>query len=54
MKKYCLGDLIEIKHGYAFDGQYIQEIDNGIDLLCCQSLMTGEAYFLLVDTFRDW
>lgn len=32
-KHYKLGELIEIKHGYAFSGEFIQEEDNGIVLV---------------------
>lgn len=44
MKKYCLGDLIEIKHGYAFDGQYIQESDNGVVLVTPGNFRIGGGF----------
>ena len=34
MKEYRLGDIIDIKHGYAFDGEHIVQEDNGYSLLC--------------------
>ena len=33
MKHFVLGDLIDIKHGFAFSGEYIQEEDNGVVLV---------------------
>ena len=44
MKEYCLGDLISIKHGYAFDGDHITSEDNGIVLVTPGNFKIGGGF----------
>lgn len=44
MKEYRLGDLIEIKHGYAFDGEHIVQEDNGIVLVTPGNFRIGGGF----------
>lgn len=44
MKQYSLGDLIEIKHGYAFDGEHIIQEDNGIVLVTPGNFRIGGGF----------
>ena len=44
MKQYCLGDLISIKHGYAFDGEHIIQEDNGIVLVTPGNFKIGGGF----------
>lgn len=41
---YRLGDLIEIKHGYAFSGTYITQEDNGIVLVTPGNFRIGGGF----------
>ncbi len=44
MKEYCLGDLIDIKHGYAFDGEHISPDDNGVVLVTPGNFKIGGGF----------
>lgn len=44
MKEYRLGDIIEIKHGYAFDGDHIVQEDNGIVLVTPGNFRIGGGF----------
>ncbi len=44
MKEYCLGDLIDIKHGFAFDGEHIISDDNGIVLVTPGNFKIGGGF----------
>lgn len=44
MKEYQLSDLIEIKHGYAFDGEHIVTEDNGIVLVTPGNFKIGGGF----------
>lgn len=44
MKNYCLGDLISIKHGFAFDGDHISQNDNGIVLVTPGNFQIGGGF----------
>lgn len=44
MKEYCLGDLIDIKHGYAFDGEHITPDDNGVVLVTPGNFRIGGGF----------
>ena len=44
MKNYCLGDLISIKHGFAFDGDHIIQNDNGIVLVTPGNFQIGGGF----------
>ena len=44
MKQYRLGDVISIKHGYAFSGDFIQEDDNGIVLVTPGNFRIGGGF----------
>lgn len=44
MKKYRLGDIINIKHGYAFDGEHIVQEDNGIVLVTPGNFRIGGGF----------
>ena len=43
-KHYRLGDLISIKHGFAFSGEYIQEDDNGVVLVTPGNFRIGGGF----------
>lgn len=43
-KEKKLGDLIRIKHGYAFDGEYITTFDNGIVLVTPGNFNIGGGF----------
>lgn len=44
MKEYRLGDIITIKHGYAFDGEHIVQEDNGIVLVTPGNFRIGGGF----------
>lgn len=44
MKEYRLGDIIDIKHGYAFDGDHIVQEDNGIVLVTPGNFRIGGGF----------
>lgn len=44
MKEYRLGDIIDIKHGYAFDGEHIVQDDNGIVLVTPGNFRIGGGF----------
>ena len=44
MKEYRLGDIIDIKHGYAFDGEHIVQEDNGIVLVTPGNFRIGGGF----------
>ena len=44
MKHYRLGNLIDIKHGFAFDGEHIQEEDNGVVLVTPGNFKIGGGF----------
>ena len=44
MKEYQLSDLIEIKHGYAFDGEHIVTEDNGVVLVTPGNFKIGGGF----------
>ena len=44
MKEYRLGDIIDIKHGYAFDGDHIVQDDNGIVLVTPGNFRIGGGF----------
>ena len=44
MKEYCLADLIDIKHGFAFDGEHITSDDNGIVLVTPGNFKIGGGF----------
>lgn len=44
MKEYRLGDVITIKHGYAFDGEHIVQEDNGIVLVTPGNFRIGGGF----------
>ena len=44
MKEYRLSELIEIKHGYAFDGEHIVTDDNGIVLVTPGNFKIGGGF----------
>ena len=44
MKEYRLGDIITIKHGYAFDGEHIVQEDNGIVLVAPGNFRIGGGF----------
>ena len=44
MKSYTLGDVIHIKHGYPFEGQYFTETDNGIVLVTPGNFQIGGGF----------
>ena len=44
MKEYQLSQLIEIKHGYAFDGEHIVTEDNGIILVTPGNFKIGGGF----------
>ena len=44
MKEYRLGDIIEIKHGYAFAGEHIVQEDNGIVLVTPGNFRIGGGF----------
>ena len=43
MTEKRLGEIIDIKHGYAFDGEHIVSDDNGIVLLPQEILKSEEG-----------
>ena len=44
MKEYRLGDIIDIKHGYAFDGEHIVQEDNDIVLVTPGNFRIGGGF----------
>ena len=44
MKEYQLANLIEIKHGYAFDGEHIVAEDNGVVLVTPGNFKIGGGF----------
>ena len=44
MKEYRLGDIIDIRHGYAFDGEHIVQEDNGIVLVTPGNFRIGGGF----------
>ena len=44
MKEYRLGDIIKIKHGYAFDGDHIVQEDNGVVLVTPGNFRIGGGF----------
>ncbi len=44
MRKYRLADIIDIKHGFAFDGEYISTNDNGIVLVTPGNFKIGGGF----------
>lgn len=44
MNQYQLGDIIEIKHGFAFSGEYITEEDNGVVLVTPGNFKIGGGF----------
>lgn len=44
MKQYCLGNVIDIKHGFAFDGEHITQEDNGIVLVTPGNFKIGGGF----------
>lgn len=44
MKEYRLGDIITIKHGYAFDGEHIVQENNGIVLVTPGNFRIGGGF----------
>ena len=44
MKEYRLSDILDIKHGFAFDGEYISSNDNGIVLVTPGNFKIGGGF----------
>lgn len=44
MKQYRLADIIDIKHGFAFDGEHITQEDNGIVLVTPGNFKIGGGF----------
>ena len=44
MTEKRLGDIIDIKHGYAFDGEHIVSDDNGIVLVTPGNFKIGGGF----------
>ncbi|WP_321377342.1 restriction endonuclease subunit S domain-containing protein [Trichococcus shcherbakoviae] len=44
LSTYRLGDLIEIRHGYAFSGKYITQEDNGVVLVTPGNFKVGGGF----------
>lgn len=44
MLKKCLGEIIDIKHGYAFDGEHIVQDDNNIVLVTPGNFKIGGGF----------
>lgn len=44
MKEFCLKNIIRIKHGFAFDGEYISQDDNGIVLVTPGNFKIGGGF----------
>lgn len=44
LSTYRLGDLIEIKHGYAFSGTHITQVDNGVVLVTPGNFKVGGGF----------
>lgn len=40
----CLGEIIDIKHGYAFDGEHIVQDDNNIVLVTPGNFKIGGGF----------